>query len=267
MLGFTVVVATVAVLAGILSPALVVDLASLWPGLAVAVLSVPFVWAARRRSHRIQAVPPLLVLTWIVLATAAHLSGWPTLPSSAAELIGPETIPGSVRLEVVLDGPLVVRAGPDGFLYRVRFLRLGGSVGPPLAREQVDPVEIRIEEAGDEPWFRFAGWRAELAPGARWDLRLDPGSGRAEVDLTGLQVGEAALVGEGELRLGSGPGSVEVDGDYTVTVPTGVAVRIVGSAIVPDDWVAVDDGWQAPVEGEGWVIEVVAGGSVAVVAG
>lgn len=265
MLGFTVGVGGFAVLAGILSPALVIDLVSLWPGLAIAVVSVPIVWGARRRSHRIQAVPPLLALTWIVLATAAHLSGWALLPSSAAELVGPETMTGPVRLQVSLDGPLVVRAGASGFLYQVRFLRLGGRVGPPVAEERQDPVEIRIEEEDGSPWFRFSGWRTELAVEPRWDLWLDPGPGDAEVDLTGLEVERIRVGGAGTVRLGGGAGSMQVDGTYTVVVPQGVPVMVVGSAIVPDDWIASDGGWRAPVEGEGWMIEVGSGGSVAMV--
>jgi hypothetical protein len=32
-------------------------------------------------------------------------------------------------------------------------------------------------------------------------------------------------------------------------------VRVVGDAAVPDDWQPLDDGWQSPTLGDGWVLE------------
>lgn len=263
MVGFTVAVGAFALATGILSRALLVDLVSLWPGALLTVATVPPVWAARRRSHRVQAIPPLVLFTWLVLGSAAHLAGWALLPSSAAELVGPATADGPVALTVTVDGRMVVTAGGGDWLYLVRFLRRGGPVGVPVAEEQGDPLTVTVRGEPGGTWFQFAGWQIELSPDPRWTLNFDPGDGSADVDLRGLDVDKVRVSGSGALWLGEGAGTVEVAGTYTISVPTGAPVRVVGAATVPDDWLPTSDGWRSPVDGPGWQIQVLEGAAVA----
>ncbi len=265
MLAFTVAVGAFAVLSGILSRALLVDVVSFWPGAVAAAASLPVVWAVRNRSHRVRAVPPLILLTWIVLGSAAHLSGWALLPSSAAELIGPPAVAGPVEFAAQVDGRMVVTAGEGPSLYRVRFLRRGGTVGVPVAEEFGDPLQVMVGEEPGGTWFRFAGWVVELSAAPRWDLRFDPGGGRADVDLRGVDVNSIALAGRGTLELGAdGSGTVQVAGTYTVSVPRDTPVRLEGAGTVPDGWIPTPEGWRSPAEGPGWLIVVADGGAVAI---
>lgn len=262
MLVVALVVAGVAgVLGDILSPSLVVDLAALWPLLALA-LAVGLVVMWRSKSGRTGAVLPLTLLTALVLAGALHLGGWEELPSATARLTGPDPDELSDPAELVaqISGRLEVGPLPDTAAYEVDPILRGGSAGVPQATEtSVDgAMSIRLEAAENAPfWYSFAGWEIGLNPDVTWRLVLN---GDIDADLTALVLSSAAIAGSGSLRLGQPEGNVSVIvvGNLDVVVPTGVAVVVDGEADVPGSWEASGNGFRSPgpVEDGSWRISV-----------
>jgi len=267
ILAAAIVAGGVGVGSAILSPGLALDLISLWPGLAPAAIAVIVVSIRRAWRRRLGALPQLLALTWLALGVAAHLDGWPPLPSSAAELAGPESVYQSGSLEVHLDGLLEVAAGEGVPLYEVGFIRLGGEVGLAEAEEVTieEAISVALHDGGTTPFFRYAGWRVSLSSQPIWSLDLE---GKIGADLTGLQISGMSAGGSGWLRLGSfdTPTPLEITrGDFEVTVPAATPVTITGDAEVPLSWMAVDGGYRAPAVGDGLVITVVEGASVFII--
>jgi hypothetical protein len=251
----------------ILSPGLALDLISLWPGLVPAILAAIVVTFRRAWRRRLGALPQLLAMTWLGLGVAAHLDGWPPLPSSAAELAGPVDGYTTGSLEVHLDGLLEVAAGADSMLYEVGFIRLGGEIGLAEAEEVIleEAIAVALQDSGTTPFFRYAGWRVALSSEPVWSLDLE---GEIGADLTGLQISGVTAGGNGWLRLGSfdGPTPLEITkGDFEVTIPATTPVTITGNARVPEDWVVLDGGYRAPVGGDGLMITVAEGASVFII--
>lgn len=256
------VVAGVAgVLGDILSPSLVVDLAAMWPLLAVAVVLGTLV-AWRGESRRSGAVLPLAILSVLVLAGALHIGGWDRLPSATARLTGPLAAEMSQPTELVaqISGELVVQAKNGDTAYRVDPILRGGTAGVPRATEtSVDgDMSISLEAAEDSPsWYSFAGWQIGLDPNITWRLVLN---GDIDADLTALVLSSAAIAGSGSLRLGQPPDdvSVIVAGSFDVTVPAGSAVVVNGKANVPSSWEEVGGGFASPANAEqgAWRISV-----------
>ena len=251
----------------ILSPGLALDLISLWPALVPAALAAILVTLRRAWRRRLGALPQLLALTWLALGVAAHLDGWPPLPSSAAELAGPEDGYTTGSLEVHLDGLLEVAAGEDSMLYEVGFIRLGGEIGLAEAEEVIldEAIAVALQDSGTTPFFSYAGWRISLSSQPVWSLDLE---GEIGADLTGLQISGLSAGGRGWLRLGSFDTPTPLDitkGTFEVTIPAATPVTITGNAQVPADWVVVDGGYRAPVGGDGLVITVAGGASVFII--
>ena len=259
--------AAVAVSTSVLSPGLFLDAISLWPGLVpalIALVAVAFRKAWRRRAG---AVPPLLVITWLLLASAAHLSAWVALPSSAGELIGPANS-GPIELVTATISPggrLVVESSTDDALYQVRFLRLGGPVGGPAAEEVTggSGLNISVIDRGTTRWFRYAGWRLLLRPETVWNLNL---GGDVSGDLSALTLGSLTLNGSGTVTLNTATQSapVAVLGSYVISLPAGAVARVNGEAEVPESWIETEGGFASGGEGEGWIISVAEGGSLRV---
>lgn len=257
----------VGVTSAILSPGLALDLVSLWPGLVPAVIALVVVSLRRGWRRRLGALPQLLTLSWLALGLAAHVDGWPLLPSSAAELKGPANTFASSSLEVHLGGRLEVSAGGDPELYVVEFIRLGGEVGVVEAEEVSleDSISVALQDSGTTPFFRYAGWRISLSTQSTWNLDL---GGEIGADLTGLLLSDVTADGGGWLRLGSYTLTTPIElrgGSFAVTVPANSAVRIMGEARVPPTWVAINGGYRAPTAGEGLVISVVEGASLSII--
>lgn len=249
------------VLGDILSSSLVVDLAAMWPLLALAIVLGTLV-ALRGKSRRSGAVLPLAILTGFVLAGALHIGGWDRLPSATARLTGPPVGEMSQPTELVaqISGELVVSAQNGDAAYRVDPILRGGAAGVPRATEtSVDgDMSIRLEAAEDTPaWYSFAGWRIGLDPTVTWRLVLN---GDIDADLTTLVLSSAAIAGSGSLRLGQPPGDVSVilAGDIDVTVPAGSAVVVDGEANVPSSWEQVAGGSASPAGADdgAWRISV-----------
>ena len=263
MAGMLPVVIAIGVTANVLSPGLVLDLISLWPGLLPAALALVVVAINKSWSRRMGAVPPLLIITWIALAVAAHTSALEPLPSSSADLIGPAESPEHVTLAAHSSGSLDVRVSDRGAIYRVGYVRMGGETGIAQAEEvsTVMGLTVSIGDSGPSQFFRYAGWTLDLAPRTQWNLSL---GGELDGDLTGLDLGSVSLEGSGELTLGptDHPVPMAVQGTFRFLIPGGVAARVVGTADVPSGWVTTADGFRSPVEGEGWVISSSAGSSL-----
>jgi hypothetical protein len=263
-----VVAAGVALATGILSdavsPVLVLDLVSFWPAGLLAVVALAIALPLRRAHPRLIAVPALILLTWMILATGAYLAGWPLLPSGQATVVGFPVSATAGRMTVGLDrGRLVVAEGGVAS-YSVSPLREGGPVGAPQVVERLASGELQlvVEERPPDRWYRFSGWRVGLAPGITWTLDLE--APMVEADLRTVPVSSTRVAGSGWIRLGAGTGRVGLAGDLEVEVPPGVPVEVTGEAGVPPDWVAGDGGSRAPAEGEGWTLVVAPGSTVVV---
>lgn len=261
MVGALGVAAAAGVAGGILSPVLILDLASMWPLTALALaLGGLGQWRARRPRGR--ALLPLALFTSLVLGVALHLAGWEYLPSSATTLVGPPSVEASdpTEIRVNISGELVVAAA-SGPAYRIEPILRGGSVGLPTARETyVDgELSVWVEETSADPWYSFAGWRLHLSPEVSWKLILN---GAIDADLTALSVESAAIAGSGQVRLGRPPlrgGGLIVAGKLTLTVPPDAAVVVTGPVFPPPGWASNGEGATSPGGAEGddqWRISV-----------
>ncbi|MDH3463842.1 MAG: hypothetical protein OEM32_09490 [Acidimicrobiia bacterium] len=268
MVGIVVLVSVVGVVGGILAPTVLMDVASFWPVFLVTFLGAAALFPRMRRaSPRVSASVPLLLLTWLGLAIALHLSGWAELPSSAADLRGPEASGVTdAGLSFEIDG-LARIGGQADALYEIALLRRGGSTGAPEAFEVTGATEVSIDvdERSDSGWFQSEGWTVDLAPSARWTLRV--AANPIEADLAGLTLRGGSFTGNGVVRLGLvDPGSrITVQGTVRIEVDGSLAVTIEGDADVPSDWPTADGGWRSPVEGDPYVIAVTDGAVVTIV--
>ncbi|MGH8925165.1 MAG: hypothetical protein ACRDWA_11100 [Acidimicrobiia bacterium] len=269
MAAMLIAVVGVGVSTSVISPGLVLDAISLWPGLAPVLVGLILVALRRAWRRRAGAIPPLLIITWLILVSAVHLSAWVALPTSSGELIGP-TVEGSspVELATVMIAPLgrlVVETSTSQALYQVRFLRLGGPVGVPSAEEVSGGtgLNVSVVDQGTTRWFRYAGWRLLLVPETTWNLNL---GGNVSGDLSALTLGSLTLNGSGTLTLNTAARStpVAVLGSYEISLPVGATARVTGQAQVPEGWLETEDGYASGGPGEGWIISVAEGGSLVV---
>ena len=254
-----------AVATGFLSRSLVLDLIAWWPAW-VAVLLFAFAVRNRRMGRLLlSGFAPLLALGGLATLTAAHLQGWPGLPSSEPRLVGPRAEGvETAEMHARVDGQLVVGRG-DEFVYVVGPVRRGGTVAIPDALEESSGSHTSVVLGPPRPpgFYGFAGWDLRLASGPVWSLDLE---GDLRADLTGLALADVRCSGTGVLRLGpvSTPTTVTLSGDIELIVPVGTAVRIIGSAQVPSSWTALVDGWESPGGGDGWLVEVLEASTVKV---
>jgi hypothetical protein len=263
----------IAVLIGIsstvLSPGIVLDAISLWPGALPAIVALVIVAVRKVWGRRAGASPPLFLISWMVLTGAAHLGGWGPLPSSSADIAGPTSAPGAISMSVHPQGRLelsVLDEAANGTpVYRVGFVRLGGEVGIPAAEEVTNQtgLAVVVRDTGTTPWFRYGGWRLELGTHTQWNLSL---GGEITGSLVGLDLASLAIDGGGTIKLGSAGHVVPivVRGNVSLIVPVGVPVQVVGAAEVPVSWETTDSGTKAPATGEGWLISVAEGATLVI---
>ncbi|HSJ34829.1 MAG TPA: hypothetical protein VLB85_07200, partial [Acidimicrobiia bacterium] len=151
-------------------------------------------------------------------------------------------------------GELEIAASDNDVAYSVVPIQRGGMVGVPQATETSTDgdLSVTIEAAADAPsWYRFAGWRLELAPDVPWRLILN---GEIDADLREVAVGSGAVAGSGAIRLGSPPqggAGIILAGDFVVTVPAGAAVIVDGEAVVPSGWETSGDRHLSPTAVDG----------------
>jgi hypothetical protein len=249
---------------GWLSRSVVIDFVAWWP-LWVAIGAVAFFARALKVGRvRVAGLVPLLATAGLGLFLIGHLQGWEAMPSSSASLVGPE--PGVITgaaLSARIEGRAEVSASDTGFLYTVVPIRTGGTTGLPEAveRTQGTAISVFLEPVESPGIYTFAGWDIDLDPAPTWNLSL---GGRLEADLTSLRLTELQVEGSGTVTLGTpiAETPVRVSGDHVIRIPAGVAARVVGQAVVPDDWVQTADGWTSPAGGGGWVISVSEGATL-----
>jgi len=270
----------------LVSPAVFLDIGSLWPVGAVLMAvgwAVKKIWAGRRLAQA--PLYGLLAFSWMLVSAAFYFADLPGLPSSSADLRGPPADQaGFDTFSVELGaGRLLVSAGTGPAAYRVDMVRGGGGAGVPVAVESRGGAaggdEVRVIDARqslpgdlnvtveDNPWLRFAGWEVALHPQTTWRVAL--WGPQISADLRDLPVAALAVNGQGNVYLGeaTGPVPVALNGTFTVEVPPQSPVRVMGAAIVPEDWTVDDDtAWFGEPEA-GWQVEVTEGGSVQVVTG
>lgn len=263
----------------LLSPAILLDIASLWPigaGLLTAGWVVNKIWAGRAVTH----VPifPLLIFSWLVFSSSFYAADLPGLPSSSGDLRGPplsQTRFDAFTVEMN-EGRLLLSEGTGPSTYRVDMTRRGGRAGVPVALEATvgDRAEVRVIDARDplppgvnvsvrdNAWLRFAGWEVYLHPESNWTMTLS--APEIAADLRAIKVASLTVSGEGDVQLGEAPGPAEVavNGTFTMSVPEQTPVEVIGAAIVPQDWTVDETTAWAGQRSAGWRITVAEGGSV-----
>jgi hypothetical protein len=256
----------VAISLGFFSKSVLLDLLAWWP--VWLVLLVLALLSRRRRWGRVR--PSALVAVLFVAALGAcltgHVRGWAVMPSASVGLNGPQA--GSAAtgaLSARIEGVLEIDSGRSGFLYAVEPIRRGGDVGPAVATEQLQGpnIAVALAPAADPGLYTFAGWAIDLDETPTWSLSL---AGELRADLTRLRLSSLQIDGEGLVSLGpAAPGTVvTVSGVFELTIPVGSPARVVGDAVVPEGWIAAEDGFESPTPGEGWVISVGQGSSLTV---
>lgn len=250
---------------GLLSRSLILDLVAWWPVWALSLIAVLLAGQSRIGRVRLAGLVPILVTGVLVAFVVAHVEGWPLNPSSSRYLVGP---PASAyqqaELTASIQGELVVSGGSE-FLYEVDPVTRGGDIAVPMAEERTleDEISVQLEQAPDPGFDRFAGWRVTLSSDPLWTLDL---GGTLSADLTGLRVKQLDVAGAGTVKLGATDAAVpvEVEGAFSIGVPVGVPVTVMGTAQVPSSWEQTPDGWRSPVGGVGWVISVPQGSVVSI---
>jgi len=254
--------------AGWLSPSIILDFIAWWPVWLVLIGMVIIATGRRIWKVRLSGVVPLVVTAAFLVFTAGHLLGWPAMPSSAQQLIGP--VVGSepaAALSARLDGVVDLSRGAD-FLYEVEPIRRGGEIGIPSATEQVQGsnISVVLEPPADPGFYAFAGWDITLSDLPVWNLTLE---GDITADLTDLEMSGFQVFGTGAVTLDQAGSTVPatVVGTFELLIPSDVAARIIGPADVPASWDQLSDGARSPVLGDGWVISVTDGSTVTVTEG
>lgn len=246
----------VAVAAELLSSTLVLDLAALWPAVALAVLFVPLAFL---RAGLWRWLPPMILLAWLLTGLALHLEGVAFLPSSAGD-IDVEVRSDQIGTAQLTAGPvdsLAVAFDGGSQLAAVTMRRRGGDVAPAVATPLVGDgrAEIVLAERQDPGFFEFEGWMLHLGAVPSWELDL--AASRLTVDTEGLSQGSIIASGSGEIVLSevTNESILEVTGVFDIVVPRGVGVVVDGQATTPNDWTRTERGLTAPGD-LGWTLIV-----------
>lgn len=263
----------------LLSPAILLDLASLWPIGAVLLGAgwvVRRIWAGRPVAEA--PLFPLLIFSWLVFSSSFYAADLPGLPSSSGDLRGLPVEQSDFEAFTVemTEGRLRLSEGTGQAAYRVDMTRRGGRAGVPVALESTgqDRAEVRILDSRDtlpanvevavrdNAWLRFAGWEVYLHPQPTWTLTLS--APQISADLRNLKMISLTLHGEGAVQVGeaTGPVEISVNGAFTLQVPEQTPVEVLGAAIVPEDWTVDEDMAWSGERSTGWNITVAEGGSV-----
>jgi hypothetical protein len=279
LVGASLALLLLGVVVRLLSPAILLDIASLWPIGAVLLTGgwiVRTIWADRA----VATIPifPLLIFSWLVFSSSFYAADLPGLPSSSGDLRGPpvtQTDFDTFTVEMN-EGRLLLSWEPGQSTYRVDMTRRGGRAGVPVALESTggERAEVRVIDARDplppgvdapvkdNVWLRFAGWEVYLNPETDWNLALS--APQITADLRMVNVASLTVSGQGEIQLGEASGltDIAVQGTFTVGVPDQAPVEVIGATVVPQDW-TVDEGvaWSGQ-RSAGWRITVAEGGSV-----
>lgn len=240
----SVLLPAVAVLAGWLMRAVILDVLSLWPAPLAVIAVIAIRKRVTRRPYRAAGpgtarVVSWLVVGWVAVGVALHLAGWGQLPSMAVVLQGPPVpdLLAGARLEVRTAGE-VVMDGEGVLLYEVTPIRRGGSIAPAEGSDLIDGgrATVRLTENADAGWFGSSGWMVSLSGVPEWDLVIS--ASRLEADLTAARLLSLRARADGRIRLGSPSGDVpvHVEGELVLEVPLEATVEIEGRAEVGPEW-------------------------------
>lgn len=254
------VAVAVAIVANLLSTTLMLDLAALWPAVALALLVLP-VALVRRGVWR--WLPPATLLVWLLAGFGLHLGAVGFLPSAVGDIEvdvdGAEV--GTAKLTAgPVDVLLVDFSGGDA-LASVTMNRRGGAVAPAVATPLVGDgrAEIVLAERDEPGFFQFEGWHLTLGDVASWELDLAATS--LELDTAGVGQASIQASGAGSIALSAvdRESILDVTGVFDISVPRGVGVILDGVAATPTDWTRTERGLASPGETV-WTL-VVAGDS------
>lgn len=244
--------------AGWLMRAVLLDLASLWPGWAITIAPLFIrrrIPGAYRRAARLgpAAAAPLILLVWLLIGASLHLAGWRALPSAAGSLAGPsvEDGPASAALDIETSGAVELD-GAARRLYEVHPMRSGGPTAPARSSEvwTDGAAAVRLREGPDPGWFGSAGWRASISAYPRWTVAVR--AALLEADFTGVAIDSLRVQADGgRVRLGgpSGEVAVDIDGRLTLEVPWDATVELIGPGRVGPGWAITAAGRQYIGEG------------------
>lgn len=237
----------VAIAAKLLSASLILDLAALWPAVALGAVVLPL---ALLRGGIWRFLPPLVFLVWLLSGLALHLAAFSLLPSAAGDLdvgVGADEV-GTAQLTAgPIDSLQLDFAGGDE-LVSVTMIRRGGDVAPPDATPLVGDgrAEIVLAEREDPGFFEFEGWQLRLGDVGSWDLNV--AASELTIDTNGIAQASITASGAGHVALSDvfNESLLELTGVFEVTVPRGVGVVLDGQATTPNDWTRTERGLTAP---------------------
>lgn len=247
LFSMTTVALAVAIVANLLSTTLVLDLAALWPAVALALIT--FLVALFRRGPWRWA-PPAILLAWLLSGLGLHLNAVPLLPSAVGDVVV-DVDPADVGTASLTAGPidlLTVDFSEGEELASVTMRRRGGQVAPAVATPLVGDgrAEIVLEEREDPGFFEFEGWELELGDVGSWEI--DVAAARLEIRTDGARQASIQASGAGIIVLSpvTGDSVLDVTGVFDITVPRGVGVVLDGEASTPTDWTPTDRGLASP---------------------
>ena len=264
--GIALVLVGASVAIGIVTPAILLDLAAAWPVAALGVIAIPFAFAFRSRWPVLVAIVPLLFLTWLLVGVGWFLTdGIAEPPSRSGDIAGPDTDPDVGTFVAELDGRLVVGA-VVGIDYELETSRAGGDTSPPEVYESIGTgrVDALARPRAHTGWYESAGWRLGLRSGPDWTLDLT--ADEVDADLTTISVSALTIDADGTVELGRGAGNVSVAaGTLTIVVPSGMPASASGVDSVPDDWSVEGAVATAPAGPGALFIEALGGADVTIV--
>lgn len=239
--------------AGWLMRAVLLDLASLWPGWVITIAPLLIrrrIPGAYRRTDRPgpASTAPLALLVWLFIGATLHLAGWGALPSAAGNLAGPsvEDGPASAALDIETAGAVELD-GAARRLYEVDPMRAGGRTAPARSSEVWTDggASVRLREGPDPGWFGSAGWRASISAYPKWTVAVQ--AALLEADFTGVEIESLRVRADGgRVRLGSPSGevAVDIDGRLKLEVPWDATVELIGPGKVGPGWAITAAGRQ-----------------------
>ncbi|MBK5266208.1 MAG: hypothetical protein JJE47_02125 [Acidimicrobiia bacterium] len=268
MVAVVTVVVALGIGAGVLSKTLLLDVVSFWPAFVViALIFAALIPRLRKGAPRLSAVLPLLLLTYLGVTVALHVARWDELPSTSADVPGPE-VAGVTdgRIELDLVGELVVRPADQPELYRILMLNRGGNTGVPSALEIITEPDasISVGQRENSGWFQSAGWDVKLSLAVTWEVEAR--ADQVDINLAAVSSGGLTVKGDGEVVVGFvRPGSViELDGTIDLVVRVGDHIDLVGKAEVPDGWSTTGLGRSTPGPSDPFTVIVIEGAIVTI---
>jgi len=264
MVGLFSLVVVVGVVTGILGRAVLLDIVSFWP--VFGLLTLVAIAVRSRFSHRIRALLPLLIATWLGAAVALHLSGWSVLPSAVGDMAGAEIGEiANATLSLEIDGIVNLESSPGSILYSVVLPREGGRVSAPQALETTndDLMSIELAQRNESFWFSSSGWNIVVSDDVVWTLHLV--ASEVDIDLRSTATNGGVLRGTGTLQFGtSAAGEWDIAGQLVIRVPDALGILVVGDADLPTGWTVTEVGRQwgdtvvlTLVVAEGSAVEIV----------